>query len=99
MSNQDREPLELVYAGEMALHCTNEHGICQYCGRLREELLTGKFKCHRNFKQGFKGTEYVKAPRHPLFLDAVTVIRNCGYCQNTRQNLCKRHQALKEFLE
>ncbi len=93
------EHLGLVYAGEQALHSTNAEGICQYCGRLWEELQTGKYRCHRNFKEKFTGTQYLKAPRHPLFIDAVLTIRECQYCQGKREGFCKRHNDLRQFLE
>ncbi len=86
-------------AGESPLHATNEYGICKYCGRLSEEISAGNFKCFRKKGLNFKGTQYIKAPRHPLFLDSVKVIRNCGYCQRKNQGFCKRHNDLKQFLE
>ena len=90
--------LGLQYAGSTWLHVTNEEGICQHCGRLSEEIKAGVFGCHRTKGMSFKNSQYLKAPRHPLFLDCVMEIRNCGYCQNTRSGLCKRHIALKMFL-
>lgn len=98
-NEKGRQHLGLVYAGEQALHRTNADGICEYCGRLWEELQTGKYRCHRNFKTKFTGTQYVNSPRHPLFIDAVIVIRECQYCQGKREGFCKRHDILRMFLE
>lgn len=95
-----RKHLELVPAGETALHSINENGICKYCGRLWEEIQAGYFKCC-GFQKGitqFQNDEYVKAPRHPLFLDAIFEIRNCTNCMKRHQGFCKKHEALKQFL-
>ena len=91
--------LELQLAGESWLHVTNENGICQHCGRLREEIKAGYYECFREKGVKFEGTQYIKAPRHPLFLDCIDEIRSCGYCQNTRSGFCKKHNDLRQFLE
>ncbi len=91
--------LGLQYAGSTWLHVTNEHGICQHCGRLREEIKAGGFVCHRTKRMSFKHGEYLKAKRHSSFLECVAKIRSCGYCQNTRSGFCKRHKDLIKFLE
>ena len=91
--------LGLQYAGSTWLHETNEYGICKHCGRFREEIKAGNYFCFRKKGLKFEGPEYIKAPRHPLFQDCIKEIRSCGYCQNTRSGFCKRHKALKMFLE
>lgn len=91
--------LGLQYAGSTWLHETNENGVCKHCGRLKEEIKAGYYFCIRKKGLKFENTQYVKAPRHPLFLDCIREIRSCGYCQNTRSGFCKRHDALRQFLE
>lgn len=95
-----REHLDLIPAGETALHSTNDSGICKYCGRLWEEIQTGHFRCTGYQKDVgmFKDDEYLKTPRHPLFLDAIIVIRNCGNCGKRREGFCKKHDILRQFL-
>ncbi|KKQ99338.1 MAG: hypothetical protein UT24_C0024G0013 [Candidatus Woesebacteria bacterium GW2011_GWB1_39_12] len=93
------EHIGLVFAGEQALHSSNEDGVCKYCGRLVEEIRAGYYQCTGYQGSYFKDGQYLNAPRHPLYLDCIKEIRNCGYCQNKSFGFCKRHIALKQFLE
>ena len=90
--------LGLQYAGSSWLHVTNEYLVCKHCGRTREEIRSGNYKCFRK-KIKFNDGDIIKSPRHPLWIDAVKEIRNCGYCQRTKWGFCKRHDDLKQFLE
>jgi hypothetical protein len=96
--SEKREHLYLVCAGESALHRTNENGVCEYCGRLYEEIQAGNFPCtgYQGFK--FTGTKYANVPRHPLFIDAIIEIRNCDDCSEKKRGFCKKHNSLRQFL-
>lgn len=93
-----REHLDLQPAGEQALHSINNSGTCKYCGRLWEELQTGKFRCTGYQGYLFTGTQYLDAPRHPLFIDAIIEIRKCDDCNEKKQGFCEKHEALRQFL-
>ena len=93
--------LDLQPAGSTWIHSINNNGVCVHCGRTREEIKAGYYQCHRKhgMKPFFTGTAFLKAPRHPLFLDSVREIRDCGYCERSNSGFCKRHNDLRQFLE